>query len=1221
MPRFGRGKFNMARLDQERQKIANEVLESPGHERTLSRRQARSFVRCLQTAWEVETIYWGKNESNSQFADALRLVHAARIFNDVEGFSSLNARRCYRRAGELLEWLSRADDPIQNFAPISLLAAGAYQLGGLPAMASGLLIQEDTNTSGAELYGLFLRADFNGVLNSISRFWRTNISLTHPDSKEKLLAEENGFDFPWFITVELVRALGLISDCIRRGDEERFQIGMKKLKAIEQATLRGASPDASLLVSLLHQVALSFHSASIYAPINELAESAPEKSSQLNKIARNQFHRGRGILWASQHKGLKKLLTQSSFAMCTPTGSGKTLVANLAMVKELLLQNDGLQAPLALYLVPSRALAGEVEAKLSNEMKDEFIITGLYGGTDWGVTDAWLTAERPTVLIATVEKAEALMRYLGPFIIPRMKILIIDEAHQVVPENSKFIKTAFASHSERSIRLEFFVSRLLIQAPNIARVALTAVAGGAAGPVARWVEQNAEAAPVGLNYRSTRQLVGTLRTRSTYRAKIQLDLINNQSLRVENDDGKREAVYINLQTPPMPLLPAPMRDSMNKFNQIDVLWTSLHLKAAGKRILISLAQQPEKTFGWFADALLLPNWAKIAQFDTPKGENLSIYEETLAACADYCGVNAYEGILLRHGIATSHGQMPQRLRRLMTLLIEKGICPITVATATLTEGVNLPFDLIFIPQLKRSFFNPVTKRRELKPFSASEFNNLSGRAGRPGAANGMEGITLIPLPAEPATTAPGSILTQKTQLLEMRNDYKELRKSLLDEENVSNKSESPLALLLTTLKEKTESVLGLDTNMFIEWLEVAQPAQISDKAATGDKSDPSILADTLDELDGILLSAVEEIDRLGDAEIDGPKAEEFLAALWARTFSSIAAEQEAWLETAFIKRGAAIVETIYPDAKERKRLYNYGFPPHLGRRFEAIVEPLKAILGDSVEYGLMPDAERFEIFKMLGALMKNNQGFGFQIKDSVAEKNLLENWDSVLGWWMNLENSDTPEPTKLRSWQRFVSDNLEFRLGVSIGAVVANAWTEGVNDPLTAPSLEDWKQTTKLPWFSFWARELLRWGTLDPFVAFCLAQGIAKTRDSAAKKRPEFDLWLNENCEEITGEELIDPQLFLEWHRSKPRPLSPEDTSKTYAAELTGSNGAQGIYAVIPVKYGARILWLDAAGYELARSDIPKTGTRGLTIKSDYRLITVKGAIHVERHFDGRKHS
>jgi hypothetical protein len=140
-----------------------------------------------------------------------------------------------------------------------------------------------------------------------------------------------------------------------------------------------------------------------------------------------------------------------------------------------------------MYLVP-RALAGEVEAKLRSELGSDMTVTALYGGADWGITDAWLTGDQPTVLIATVEKADALMRYLGPILAARLRLIIVDEAHQVVPEANENTRVSFSEHSNRAIRLEQLVSRVLVQRPDVVRIALTAVAGGAAGPVAKWIE-------------------------------------------------------------------------------------------------------------------------------------------------------------------------------------------------------------------------------------------------------------------------------------------------------------------------------------------------------------------------------------------------------------------------------------------------------------------------------------------------------------------------------------------------------------------------------------------------------------------------------------------------------------------------------------------------------------------------------------------------------------
>jgi hypothetical protein len=67
--------------------------------------------------------------------------------------------------------------------------------------------------------------------------------------------------------------------------------------------------------------------------------------------------------------------------------------------------------------------------------------------------------------------------------------------------------------------------------------------------------------------------------------------------------------------------------------------------------------------------------------------------------------------------------------------------------------------------------------------------------------------------------------------------------------------------------------------------------------------------------------------------------------------------------------------------------------------------------------------------------------------------------------------------------------------------VVAQAWSTGAGGAFAVPSLAEWKATTGLPWFGFWARELLRWGTHDPFVAFALSQNLAHTREAAAGRR------------------------------------------------------------------------------------------------------------------------
>jgi len=803
------------------------------------------------------------------------------------------------------------------------------------------------------------------------------------------------------------------------------------------------------------------------------------------------------------------------------------------------------------------------------------------------------------------------MRYLGPILLTRLNLLIVDEAHQVVPEDNDNTKNSFADHSNRSLRLESFVSRLLTLSPDIVRIALTAVAGGASLPVARWIEKREDAEAIGTRYRSTRQIIGVLQTSPRSSGRMLLELMNGRPLYVH---GRDEPVYINLRIPSMPQLPASMRNSIYRFNQLNVLWAALHLIDDERRILISIAQQPEKTMRWYKEALEMGEWQDSISFTPPEGgDQLYWFRETRAACVDYCGEDSYEVALLDRGIATNYGQMPQRLRRLMTDLIDRCICPITVATATLTEGVNLPFDLIFVTALKRTTFDPSIQQQVDIPLSTSEFNNLAGRAGRPGATKGMEGMTLVAIPQQPSTTAPGQIRTQRRQIVNIKNDYENLRHNLLAEEMEGDDINGPLALLLSSIAERATDLYGIEDDQFIEWLESVIPVEISEDAGKGESSMEAQLADSVDELDGVLLSALEEFNRIDNQALEGAAVEIFLASLWQKTFTRVAAIQEAWMEQAFIRRGHRIIDVIYPDADERKRLYQYGFTPFVGRRFEQIAPEIRAIIEASNKYGSASINERLKIFENLGSLLEDERGFGFRVRNTNTDRLLLEKWKDVFGWWMKVEDADRPDPDKLRSWQRFVTDNIEFRLGVAVGSVVAQAWADGTEDPLEVPSLDAWRETTGLPWFGFWARELLRWGTLDPFVAFALAQGLARTRSEASDRRQEFEIWLSDNHENIEDDDKIDPQLFLQWGRSLPQEVTEVQDGIYIDAELTGTSGQHTSYNVIPIIDSDYVSWIDASGYELARSQFQEGLMGANTFKNDFELQISSDSVVVQK--------
>ncbi len=72
--------------------------------------------------------------------------------------------------------------------------------------------------------------------------------------------------------------------------------------------------------------------------------------------------------------------------------------------------------------------------------------------------------------------------------------------------------------------------------------------------------------------------------------------------------------------------------------------------------------------------------------------------------------------MLKKGIVIHHGSLPLQVRLLLEEFTQKNYCKICFATSTLEQGINMPFDIVYLNQFKNS-----------KPLSVK---NLIGRAGR-----------------------------------------------------------------------------------------------------------------------------------------------------------------------------------------------------------------------------------------------------------------------------------------------------------------------------------------------------------------------------------------------------------------------------------------------------------------------------------------------------------
>jgi len=122
----------------------------------------------------------------------------------------------------------------------------------------------------------------------------------------------------------------------------------------------------------------------------------------------------------SQEKAIKQgLLKGKSLLICTPTASGKTLIAELSALKSILNKQGK-----AIYIVPLKALASE-KFKQFKERYGKFIKVGMSIG-DLDSKEGRLSDY--DLIIATSEKLDSLIRHHSPWI-SDVKVLIIDEIH------------------------------------------------------------------------------------------------------------------------------------------------------------------------------------------------------------------------------------------------------------------------------------------------------------------------------------------------------------------------------------------------------------------------------------------------------------------------------------------------------------------------------------------------------------------------------------------------------------------------------------------------------------------------------------------------------------------------------------------------------------------------------------------------------------------------
>ncbi|MFH1856020.1 MAG: DEAD/DEAH box helicase [Candidatus Omnitrophota bacterium] len=160
------------------------------------------------------------------------------------------------------------------------------------------------------------------------------------------------------------------------------------------------------------------------------------------------------------------LLDKKNFILSMPTASGKTLLAELCMLKTILKEGGK-----CIYVVPLKALASEK----AEDFKDKYESLGIKTTSatgDYDVPSSYLA--NYDIIVATAEKVDSLLRFRARWLSQEISMAVFDEIH-------------FIDDTHRGPTLEILITRLRQVNPNLKILGLSATIKNAK-QIAKWLD-------------------------------------------------------------------------------------------------------------------------------------------------------------------------------------------------------------------------------------------------------------------------------------------------------------------------------------------------------------------------------------------------------------------------------------------------------------------------------------------------------------------------------------------------------------------------------------------------------------------------------------------------------------------------------------------------------------------------------------------------------------
>lgn len=347
---------------------------------------------------------------------------------------------------------------------------------------------------------------------------------------------------------------------------------------------------------------------------------------------------GYDILYPPQEDAIKAgALKGKNIVLASPTASGKTLVAEMVVLKSIVEKGGK-----ALYLTPLRALASEkyedFQKYTSIEKAPGQKVRVAVTSGDYDRSDIYLA--NYDVIISTNEKADSLLRHRSPWIAD-VSVVVADEIHLI-------------TEADRGPTLEVVLTRLLKLNPQIQIIALSATIKNAT-EIGEWLK----GIPITTEWRPV---------------------------------PLREGVYCDGQIQ--------FKDGSSRFiphaDMNPIFDTALEVVRDGGQVLIfAETRRTAVEMGKKAAALLRRHMPK------PDRRGLENLAQRILATGERTRLGDVLAEQALNGVAFHHAGLPGAHRKIIEDAFKAGRLKILSATPTLAAGVNLPARTVIISSYER----------------------------------------------------------------------------------------------------------------------------------------------------------------------------------------------------------------------------------------------------------------------------------------------------------------------------------------------------------------------------------------------------------------------------------------------------------------------------------------------------------------------------------------